>query len=196
MKPTLVAGVFALVVVGFFFDVILGDKVLLTARPSLFDPWRAYAAEEHLHGKTYRTDSVLTYLPRRVELSRSIAAGRLPLWNPYILTGVPFFADPQSRVLYPLALALVPFDAEKAMGYDIALHWLLALIGMYLFLRAIAASTGGALLGASAYAFSSFFATRMGHPTFVATAAWIPFLFFAFELARRSEARGTLLLGG
>jgi len=138
---------------------------------------------------------MLTYLPRRAELSRGIASGRPPLWNPYILSGTPFFADPQSRVLYPLALLLVPFGAEKALGYDVALHFLLALIGMYLFLTAIDASRAGATLGAFAYGFSSFFATRMGHPTFVASAAWIPFFFYGFELARRSERVGTLLLG-
>ena len=194
MKTALILAIFALVVVGFFFDVLLGGKVLLTTRPSLFEPWRTYASEQELTGKTYRTDSMLTYLPRRTELSRSIASGRLPLWNPYILSGMPFFADPQSRVLYPLSLLLALFGAEKALGYDVALHFLLALIGMYLFLRAIDASRAGATLGAFAYGFSSFFATRMGHPTFVASAAWIPCFFYGFEVARRSERVGTLLL--
>jgi len=194
MKTALILAIFALVVVGFFFDVLLGGKVLVTARPSLFEPWRTYASEQELTGKTYRTDSMLTYLPRRAELSRGIASGRLPLWNPYILSGMPFFADPQSQVLYPLALLLVPSSPEKALGYDVALHFLLALIGMYLFLRVIDASRAGATLGAFAYGFSSFFATRMGHPTFVASAAWIPFFFYGFELARRSERVGTLLL--
>ncbi len=194
MKTTLVIAIFVIVVLGFFFDVILGGKVLLTANPSLYDPWRSYAGEQDLHRRTYRMDSILTYLPRRAELSQSIASGRFPLWNPSILTGAPFFADPQSRVLYPISLLLVPFNAEKAMGYDVAVHFLLAIIGMYLFLRTIAASTPGAILGAFAFGFSSFFANRMGHPTFVASAAWIPFLFYGFERARRSERTGTIML--
>jgi hypothetical protein len=190
MRTSIAVVIFAAVVLAFFFDVIFQDRVLLTADPAGFPPWRAYAGDEALAGKNYRTDSVLTYLPRRVELSRSIAEGRLPLWNPYVQCGVPFFADPQARVLYPVALALVPFGAEKAMGYDVAVHFLLALTGMYLFLRIISASAAGSMLGAVAYGFSSFFFTRMGHPTFVASAAWLPFLFYGFEKARQQAGSG------
>ncbi|MFZ1947800.1 MAG: hypothetical protein WAW06_09680, partial [bacterium] len=187
-----VLGLFALAVVVFFSDVILGDRVLLTADPAAYQPWRAYSAAGaagSAPGRGYRTDSILTYLPRQTELARSIAAGRLPLWNPYILAGAPFLADPQSRVLYPVSLALAPVGAEKAMGYDVALHVLLAMTGMYLYLRRISCGAPEAILGAFAYGFSSFFFTRMGHPTFVAAAAWIPFLFYGFERAR-SAGRG------
>ena len=194
MKTIAIVAIFAIAVLVFFSDVILGPRILLTANPALYQPWRAYAAADALHGKTYRTDSILTYLPRQTELSRAIGAGRIPLWNPYILGGAPFFADPQSRVLYPVTLALVPVGAEKAMGYDIALHFFLALAGMYLFLRIISTSTLGSILGAFAYGFSSFFFTRMGHPTFVASAAWIPFFFYGLERARRSERSGTIML--
>lgn len=194
MRTWIAVVLFAAAVCGFFFDVVFQDRVLLTANPAAYLPWRAYAGDAALAGKTYRTDSVLTYLPRRDHLSGSIARGRLPLWNPYILGGVPFLADPQSQVLYPPALALVPFGAEKAIGYGVAVHILLALTGMYLFLRAISAGAAGSMLGAVAYGFSSFFFTRMGHPTFVASAAWLPFLFYGFELARRQKRAGVLAL--
>lgn len=194
MRTGLVIGVFALAVVLFFADVIFSNNVLLTANTALYQPWRAYAAEDAAHRRTYRTDSILTYLPRQAELSRGVTSGRLPLWNPYILAGTPFLADPQARVFYPISLLLAPFDPEKAMGYDLAVHFFLAILGMYLFLRAIRASTTGSMIGAVAYGFSSFFFARMGHPTFVASAAWIPFLFYGYERARRSKRTGTLLL--
>jgi hypothetical protein len=189
-----VVGLFVLAVVVFFSDVILGDRVLLTADPAAYQPWRAYSAPGTAPGKTYRTDSIFTYLPRQTELARSVAAGRLPLWNPYVLAGVPFFADPQSRALYPLSLALSPVSPEKAMGYDVAFHVLLAMVGMYLFLKTISCGVPESVLGAFAYGFSSFFFTRMGHPTFVASAAWIPLVFCCFELARSGGRRGTVLL--
>ena len=103
----MIIAVFAVAVFAFFFDVIVGPRVLLDANPSIFDPWRGDATQEDLRGRTYRPDGVLTYLPRRVELSRSIRSGRFPLWNQHIFAGMPFFADPQSRVIYPIARFLV-----------------------------------------------------------------------------------------
>jgi hypothetical protein len=80
------------------------------------------------------------------------------------------------------------------MGLDVMCHTLIAMIGMYLFLRAIKATVLGSMIGAFAFGLSSFFFTRHGHPTFIASAAWIPFSFFAFETARRRIVTGTLLL--
>jgi hypothetical protein len=194
MRTGAVICLFAVAVLVFFFDVIFEDRVLLTANPAAYQPWRTYAAGPAAGGRDYRTDSILTYLPRQAELARSLAHGRLPLWNPYILGGMPFFADPQSRALYPISLLLAAFGAEKAMGYDVAIHFFLALVGMYLFLRIISTSTLGSMLGAFAYGFSSFFFTRMGHPTFVASAAWIPFFFYGFEKARAGGRGGTIWL--
>jgi hypothetical protein len=194
MKTAIVLIVFALVVCVFFYDVLFGPNVYLDANPFHYDPWRSYASEGDLAHKTYRTDSFVTYLPRRVELTESIRSGRFPLWNPYILGGMPFFADPQTRVLYPIALLLVPFDPLKSMGYDIAIHVFLAMLGTYLFMRAVRVARLGAVAAALAYAFSSFFYVRMGHPTFVAAGAWIPFFFYGFERARVSERGGVLLL--
>ena len=41
-----VFGLLALLVVVFFFDVLLGDNVLLTEDPLAYKPWGTYAAEE------------------------------------------------------------------------------------------------------------------------------------------------------
>jgi hypothetical protein len=194
MKTAIVIGVFAVVVLVFFYDVIIGPNVYLDANPFHYDPWRSYASEGDLAHKTYRTDSFVTYLPRRVELTESIRSGRFPLWNPYVFGGMPFFADPQTRVLYPIALLLIPADPLKSMGYDIAIHVFLAMLGMYLFMRQVGVRTLGGVAAAFGYAFSSFYYVRMGHPTFVAAGAWIPFFFYGFECARNRERKGTLLL--
>jgi hypothetical protein len=189
-----VAVVFAVAVVVLMGDVLLGDRVLLTCNPSLWQPWRSYATEEQLSEKNYRTDSARTYLPRRVELTRRVASGELPLWNPYVFGGSPFLADPQARVAYPISLMLTVFDPVRALGYDIAIHLFIALVGMYLFLKKTGSTTLGAMAGSFAYGFSSFFATRMGHPTFFGAASWIPLFFYAFERARTNERSGTIML--
>jgi hypothetical protein len=194
MKKLLVICILAVAVCIFFWEVLFGGRVLLDANPYHLDPWRLHATDEDLTGRTHRTDSFLTYLPRWVELSRGLRSGRLPLWNPYVFAGAPFYADPQSRAAYPVALGLALVDPLTAMGLDLAIHFFIALAGMYLFLRAIGATPIGSMIGAFSYAFSSFFYVRMGHPTFVASAAWIPFFFYGFELAGKSARKGTALL--
>lgn len=145
--------------------------------------------EGDLAHKTYRTDSFETYLPRRYELTSAIRQLRFPLWNPYIFGGMPFFADPQTRVLYPLSLALVLVDPLRSMTYDVAIHIFLAAVGMFLFTRRMGISRVGSVLASFAYSFSSYFYMRIGHATFVAVGAWIPFFFYGFERARQASER-------
>jgi hypothetical protein len=194
MRTVLPIALLLVFVLAFFSNVIFGDRVLLTTNPAHYEPWSHYAGDDEIGGRASRTDALFTYLPRQAELSRRIRAGDFPLWNPNVFCGAPFFADPQSRALYPFTLALVSVDPVRAFGYDVALHVFLAMLGMYLFLRLTGASVAGCLAGAISYGLSSFFASRMGHPTFVASAAWIPFLFFAYERARRGMRGGGGLL--
>ena len=194
MKNALPIVLLLVLVLAFFSDVIFGGRVLLTTNPARYEPWSHYAGAEEGAGRSSRTDALFTYLPRQAELSGRIRAGDFPLWNPNVFCGAPFFADPQSRVLYPFTLALTSVDPVRAFGYDIALHFFLAMLGMYLFLRAAGASAAGSLAGAVSFGFSSFMFTRMGHPTFVAAASYIPWLFLAYERARRGVRGGPIML--
>lgn len=196
MKSLIVIIIFALVTLAFFYDVIVGPNLFLNTNPINYDPWRSYVSGQDLVGKEYFPDPFLTYLPRRVFLSESINSGRLPLWNPYVFGGTPFLADPQTRVFYPIELLLTRVDPTRAMGYDFAIHVFIAMLGMYLFLRAVGVTRAGALLGGCTYAFSSFFYFRYGFPTLAASASWIPFFFYGFEVAWQSAQKGILLLTG
>jgi hypothetical protein len=194
MKTPVVISVFILAVVLLFSGVLFGPRAFLDANPYHYAPWRFYAQAGDADQKTYRTDALFTYLPRRVELTESIRSGRVPLWNPHVLGGMPFFADPQSRAAYPVALILSAVDPVDAMAYDVAIHLVLAMVGMYLFLRAIRVNLWGSVLGGFSFGFSSFFCLRFGHPTFISTAAWIPFFFYGLEKARKWGPAGQVLL--
>jgi hypothetical protein len=89
---------------------------------------------------------------------------------------------------------LVPLAPAKAMGFDVAIHILIAMAGMYFFLKSAGGTAVGGLVGGLSYGLSSFFFLRMGHPTFIATAAWIPWMFFAYETSRTRVRTGGLLL--
>ena len=95
-------------------------------------------------------DILTFWLPRFAFLGRSLAAGHVPLWNPFEMAGYRFAADPQGGWLYlgPMALfsTLTPAVAMRAF---IVMNPLLAGLGLYAFLRmerlSRAAATAGGL---------------------------------------------------
>ncbi len=73
------------------------------------------------------------------------------------------------------------------MGWAVFLHVVLAGLGAYGFLRARGLPPPASGFGALAYMMSGFIVTRIGHPTMVQAAAWLPVLFL---IADRIISRG------
>jgi Bacterial membrane protein YfhO len=92
------------------------------------------------------------WLPTYCFLGKSLAAGHLPAWNPHIMGGVPFAADPQSGWMYaPAMLLFSAFPCGVAIRLMIVLQPILGGLGLYGFLRSErlsrpAATTGGLAL--------------------------------------------------
>ncbi len=119
----------------------------------------------------------------------SLRGGELPLWNPYLFSGVPFLANPQPALLYPPTWLLLVRPAAQAAAWLVALHLWLAAVGMYAWLRREGADRAGATLGAVVLGFSGYLAARTfaGHLGVVMTQAWLPLILWAYRasLARR-----------
>ncbi|HEY7817937.1 MAG TPA: hypothetical protein VIG29_06960, partial [Vicinamibacteria bacterium] len=134
----------------------------------------------------------------------------LPLWNPHILGGEAFHANPQAGTFYPPTYLLLPFHSEGRVSYLALeayqlLHQAFGGVGMLLFLRSLGAGTAGALASAVIFMFTGFFTTP-GHQAIVITASFLPWVLLAirrlFEAptALRSVflalAVGLMILGG
>lgn len=65
--------------------------------------------------------------PLRLRTAGVLTDGRSPWWNPDTGSGEPFFANPQSGVLYPPAWLAAALPAPRALGVEVGLH--LALLG-------------------------------------------------------------------
>jgi hypothetical protein len=89
------------------------------------------------------------WLPTYCFLGKSLSAGHLPAWNPHVMGGVPFAADPQSGWMYaPAMLLFSALPCGVAMRAMIALQPVLGGLGLYGFLRreglsSPASTTGG-----------------------------------------------------
>ncbi|HJS75663.1 MAG TPA: hypothetical protein VJ921_15320, partial [Vicinamibacteria bacterium] len=130
---------------------------------------------------------------------KSYALGRvksfeLPLWNPHILGGEAFHANPQVGIFYPGTYLLLPFHAEGRVEYLALeayqlLHQAFAGVGMLLFVRSLGAGTMGALAAAVIFMFTGFFTTP-GHQGIVITASFLPWVLLAIR--RLFDAPGAL----
>jgi hypothetical protein len=158
--------------------------VLLFYAKPLFDAAASIqwdAVDVHYSAQKYFADHVLS--------------GRLPFWTPYVFSGFPFLADPQSGAWYPLnwpffLLGVTP----RSIEWELALHCLLALAGGYGLARMVLGSRAAAVFAGVFFAFSGFFAGHSSHVGMFQTAAWLPTLLWAGLRAVRSLRRLPVLL--
>ena len=120
--------------------------------------------------------------------SQAIKSGQLPLWNPYLFSGMPFQADIQSGLFYPLNLiferAARPFD-YLTMEWLAMLHYALAGAFAYLLARSIGASRLGSLCGGLVWMWSGFMVAQLGHMNMIEVAVWLPLQLLLLGLAVR-----------
>jgi len=128
---------------------------------------------------------VFTYFyPYREYAAQAIRAGHLPLWNPYLFLGVPFLANIQSAVLYPLNFLFLWLPAPKMVAYSIVLHIFLAGVFTYLYARrALKMRPLGALVAAVVFALSGFLGAQVEHVNQLSVLAWLPLLLLFFHEA-------------
>jgi hypothetical protein len=85
-------------------------------------------------------DLVSFLWPTYAYAARSLWSGRVPLWNETLYSGMPFAADNQTSVFYPLNLLtflVFPSIPYRAMEWLVVLHFWLAGAGMYFLMRVL-----------------------------------------------------------
>ncbi len=135
----------------------------------------------------------VTY-PAQHYVAESLHAGKLPHWTPYLNSGTPFLADPQSGAWYPLHW---PFFltgiTPRTLVWEVTLHCFLALCGTFLLARRLLNSVPAALVAAVFYAFSGYFSARSSELAKFEAAALLPWLLWAALSA--SETGSAIYLG-
>lgn len=122
-----------------------------------------------------RMDTIGYFLTNHCFLGKSLAAGRIPAWNPYSMGGIPFAADPLSGWMYLPAMVLyAALPCTTALRFFIVLQPLLAGLGMYWFLRSegisrVSSTAGGVALSLALAGMAGAVALP-----FAALVAWTP----------------------
>ncbi|MDO8785935.1 MAG: hypothetical protein Q7J12_06925 [Syntrophales bacterium] len=109
--------------------------------------------------------------------------GNLPLWNPHIFSGAPFFGEFQSALLYPPNFVYLLFPLPRAINIGIALHVFLLGFFMYLWtarrrLHPLACLLSSVLIMFSGAHFMHIYA---GHLPDLCTMIWLPLLLLAVD---------------
>jgi hypothetical protein len=148
--------------------------VFLAAWPLAFY-WQVALGQKAFFGD----DITSFFFPLRVELSRALVEGRLPLWTVYLESGFPIFAEGQIAALDPLNLILhTLLPVSIAFSYSILFRLAFASIGMFLFCRSAGLRASSAFLAAFVFGFSGFQLAHVQHLTLEAVAAWLPWLLY------------------
>jgi len=128
---------------------------------------------------------------------RELKNGNLPLWNPHLFSGAPFFSGFQSALLYPLNLLFLFLPVALAINISIILHVFLLGVFTQLWARNRCHHPLAALLPGILIMFcgSYFLHIYAGHLSNLCTMAWIPLIFLSIDGLLDRPSLGWVLLG-
>jgi len=169
----MVVAILLILTLAFFSRLVLGNLVMAGLDVfTYFYPYKAYAAE-------------------------TIRSGSLPLWNPYLFMGVPFLANIQSAVLYPLNLPFYWLPAPEMVNWSIVLHVFIAGASTYGFARrALRFGHWGAVGSAVTLAFGGFLGAQAEHVNQLSVLVWLPLLLWLTYLSYTTRRLIYVLLTG
>jgi hypothetical protein len=118
-----------------------------------------------------------------------LALGHYPLWNPEIYAGLPFVAGMHGDVFYPTAFLRLILPTHTAMNLGFFVHYILAGVFAYWFLRLWRVSWSGAVIGGLAFQLSGVIGSyvRPGHDGKLFVTALLPLGLIGLTYAIRDK---------
>ncbi|MBI4348751.1 MAG: hypothetical protein HY553_18070 [Elusimicrobia bacterium] len=149
--------------------------------PAALRPWLWPSAAAALFGALWAAGRTvywgdLTYIhyPWRALAAQELAVGRPPLWNPYVYLGMPLAGQMQGAAWYPGTVPFYLFGFETSLALYLAVHFGLAGLLAYLWLRRVGLGGPAALGGAAVYAGCGLLASRVVFLNHLSTLALLP----------------------
>ena len=142
-------------------------------------------------------DAKAHFYPQLQFLAQSLHRGEEPFWAPYVFSGSPQVADPQSLIFSPPFLALAALDPDPGFrAFDAAVFGMLGLgaFAIMAYARDRSWHPAGALAAAFVFAFGMSACWRVQHVGQILSLAFWPMalLFLTRALARNSLLYGAL----
>ncbi len=136
------------------------------------------------------------FIPGRLFAAEAIRSGILPLWNPHLASGVPFLANLQSSLFYPLSVIyyLLPFH----VGFKcfIVLHYYLSGLFMYLLMKHWRYETSSSITACLVFMFGGYMISILDNLAFLTAAVWLPLIVLFFDRSLRKSSPIDLIITG
>ncbi|MFQ5504938.1 MAG: hypothetical protein ACE5F1_09105 [Planctomycetota bacterium] len=179
IRPQLRAALLALLL-GLLFlgPALLPGRTLLPQDPRGFSPFReriSQAERSRIDSEAvpHRRDKLFQFLPFDTAVGEAWSAGRVPLWEPRILCGIPLLAQSTSRAFYPTALLFALFPPAALYAWLYLAHLVLGGWAVYRLARILGAEEQGALLATAALVLSGYVVGHVHHPMIFFSAVWV-----------------------
>jgi len=123
------------------------------------------------------------YMMRKAVADSWRATGTLPLWDPYILCGLPVVDAMHGDLFYPVSALYLLMPVHKAVGYKIVIHVWLAGVAMFLLIRTLGLSRKSAFLAGVGYMVAPYFLSLVyaGHDAKMFVTALFPLSIMLLE---------------
>ena len=142
--------------------------------------WLRFNAAGGATGSTFPRDFLHYQLPMTELAFQRIRFGELPLWNPYVCSGIPLLATLQVAVFYPLNWLALLFPAETALPFRMFFEVVLAGCFATALFRTWGHGWAAALAGGALYIFACVLGLVFW-PPMLSTAVWLPALLLCVE---------------
>lgn len=135
---------------------------------------------------TYASRDIYNFFnPRRYFAAESIRSGNIPLWNPHLASGVPFLANLQSSVFYPLSIIYYVLPFQIGFKYFIILHYYLAGVFMFILMRHWKYDAFSSLMACIVFMFGGYMMSILDNVAFLTSAVWLPLIMLFFDRSLR-----------
>ena len=133
-------------------------------------------------------DIYMFYNPKHFFSAETIKQGVLPLWNPYLAGGVPFQANVQSCVFYPLSLIFYLLPFQLGYKFFIISHYFLGSLFMYLLMREWRATVYASLVASMVFSYGGYLVSILDNVCFLTSAIWLPVILLFHHRALKTGA--------
>jgi Bacterial membrane protein YfhO len=162
--------------------------IILAALIAAFFPDVIFAGRSFV----FRDYGIFTY-PVAYFQRESFWHGEVPLWNPLNNCGIPFLAQWNMAVLYPLSLLYILPPLTWGLGLFSFVHLFLAGLGMYLLASNWTGNRLAAAVAGTAFAFNGLTLNCLMWTGNLAGLAWMPWVVLAVERAWRLGGKNIIL---
>ncbi len=132
-----------------------------------------------LNKTLYFGDNYSLLVPGKLFTVEWLRQGVIPLWNPYLFSGISWIGDISHALVYPTTLFFLILPPAQALNLTVLAHLLLTMVGMYLLARWFSKDHRASLLVSVFWMVSSQVTGSLNNLQTLQSLAWLPLVLFA-----------------